>query len=548
MDWKEMITEGESLTVEFKSDRGPLSDHELIDAVVCMANAEGGWLFLGVEDDGTVTGLHSSHQTRPELLVALVESRTVPSLTVGARFEQLSADVGQLPMAVLRIPASDQTVSSSDGRMSIRYLDTHGRPGCRPLYPNELSSWRADRGQFDRTAQGVAGATWDDLEPLEFARMRRLVEENRGDAVLLELSNEDVAGALGLARATDAGLVPTLAGLLLLGKEPALRHHVPAHEVAFQVLRGTDVAVNEFRRWPLLRIQEWLLQAIDVRNEEQELMLNGIRVGVPRFDRQAVREAVHNALIHRDYGMLGAVHVQLHDDYVLISNPGGLVTGVRVDNLLAVAPRPRNPSLSDAFKRVGLVERTGRGIDIIYRGQLRSGRPAPNYSRTTEVNVAVMLNAGPPDVGFVKLSVQVGRQLDRSLGADDLLTLWEVWRRGQVDANTLQPLLQRDLPHAMRVLETLEHDDVLQQIEDAGYRLAPALPAEPPAAPEPEEAIMAYVREHGRITRREAVEFCGLTEKQAEYRLSKLSEAGQLNLVGRGRGAYYLLPGEENSA
>ena len=50
------------------------------------------------------------------------------------------------------------------------------------------------------------------------------------------------------------------------------------------MLRGTYVAVNEFRRWPLLRIQEWVMEAIDVRNEEHELMVGAFRVGVPRYD------------------------------------------------------------------------------------------------------------------------------------------------------------------------------------------------------------------------------------------------------------------------
>ncbi|HIC89627.1 MAG TPA: hypothetical protein EYP04_09530 [Anaerolineae bacterium] len=90
-------------------------------------------------------------------------------------------------------------------------------------------------------------------------------------------------------------------------------------------------------------------------------MVGGVRIGVPRYDPGGVREAINNALIHRDYTRLGAVHVQLHDDCVLVSNPGGFVVGVTVENLLVVAPRPRNPLLADAFKRVGLVKKTGRG-------------------------------------------------------------------------------------------------------------------------------------------------------------------------------------------
>ena len=76
-----------------------------------------------------------------------------------------------------------------------------------------------------------------------------------------------------------------------------------------------------------------------------------------------------NALIHRDYSRLGAVHVQVREDQIEISNPGGFPDGVRLDNLLVTAPRPRNPMLADAMKRAGIVERTARGIDAIFSEQ-----------------------------------------------------------------------------------------------------------------------------------------------------------------------------------
>ena len=100
---------------------------------------------------------------------------------------------------------------------------------------------------------------------------------------------------------------------------------------------------------------------------------------------------VANALIHRDYTRLGAVHVQWHDDSIQISNPGGFPEGVRLDNLLVTPPRPRNPLLADVFKRAGIVERTARGIDTIFYEQLRSGRPAPSYERSTETSVVLVL-------------------------------------------------------------------------------------------------------------------------------------------------------------
>jgi len=89
----------ESLTVEFKSDRKRLSDNELVEAIVCLANAEGGELWLGVEDDGTPTGLHAGHAML-EGLPGLVAANTSPSVNVSAQARKLLARHGPLRMGM----------------------------------------------------------------------------------------------------------------------------------------------------------------------------------------------------------------------------------------------------------------------------------------------------------------------------------------------------------------------------------------------------------------------------------------------------------------
>ncbi len=543
LELRTLIAGGETSLVEFKSDRGPLSDADLIDTVVCLANGRGGTILLGVEDDAQITGVHSRHRTHPAALAALVANRTVPPLTAEVEFLTLSEGL----VAVITVPPMRHPVSTSDGRLLIRAMDLHNKPSCRPLYAHELTNWLAERGQADPTALVVTGATWDDFDPIEFVRLRRMVTENPGDRTLLDLSDREIAGALGLVRSEGEHLLPTVAGLLLVAKEPALRQHIPAHEVAFQVLRGLDVAVNEFRRWPLLRVQEWLMESIGVRNEEQELMVGGVRIGVGRYDRGGVREAVNNALIHRDYTRLGAVHIQLRDDHLRVSNPGGFVEGVRPDNLLVVEPRPRNPRLADAFKRIGLVERTGRGVETIYRGQIRNGRPAPDYTLSALGGVSVTLSTGPADLGFVLLTVQAGRRLGREPEVDELLALWQARREGATTAQALAPTLQRGITHAAAVLATLTQAGALQAIGDL-YRLAPKLyqdaGVEPPPT-SPEEMISAYVQAYKRITRSEASSLLALSSEQVHYLLQKMAKQGKLVVIGVRRGAYYRLPGAE---
>jgi len=100
-----------------------------------------------------------------------------------------------------------------------------------------------------------------------------------------------------------------------------------------------------------------------------------IRLSIPEFDKRAFRESLVNAFCHRDYSILSRIRFLVDDDGLTINSPGGFIEGVTIENLLTVEPHGRNPSLADALKRIGLAERTGRGIDRIFEGSLIYGRP-----------------------------------------------------------------------------------------------------------------------------------------------------------------------------
>lgn len=108
------------------------------------------------------------------------------------------------------------------------------------------------------------------------------------------------------------------AGLLLFVREASLRAHLPTHEVAWQALRGQAVSATDFFRWPLLRLFEEILGRFRARNQASELLERGVRLELPDVPEEAFREAFANALIHRDYTRLGAVHVQWRDEGVPI--------------------------------------------------------------------------------------------------------------------------------------------------------------------------------------------------------------------------------------
>ena len=552
----ELIAQGESLTVEFKGEaQGQISDDELVETVVCLANRPGremGYLLVGVEDDGRVTGARARHGNTIDSLrlQALIANRTRPSLT--CRVEVV--EVEGKPVIVVEVPPARTPVGTTTGVYKRRAMGGRGQPECRPYHFHEMQAHLAERGVLDYSTLVVPEACWEDLDPLEFGRLRRFIRESKGpgDRSLLELSDKELAKALGAVEANHEVIAIRVLGLLLFGREEALRRFLPTHEVAFQVLSGSEVVVNDFFRWPLLRVMEELLERFRARYREEELMVGLVRVGVPEYSERAFREAVANALVHRDYTQLGAVHIQWYEDHLVISNPGGFPEGVRLDNLLVVPPHPRNPLLADAFKRAGIVERTGRGVDIIFTEQLRNGRPAPSYERTTSTQVVLVLPGGKANLNFVRLVVEENRS-GRLLGLDELLIMNHLWHERRLTSTQAARFIQKSEREARAVLERLveaglveargERKGRVYHLSAATYhRLGESAAYVRQRGFEPlqmEQMVLQYARAHGRITRREAAELCRLSPDQAYRLLQRLTREGKLIRHGTKKGAWY---------
>jgi ATP-dependent DNA helicase RecG len=303
MTLADLIAGGESLTVEFKKDA---NDHDLVEAVVCLANAQGGTLLVGVDDDGRVVGARPRHgaTTDPRRIEALVSNSTRPSIGVRAELETL----GGKAVLVLHVPRATIPTATSTGRYLRRALGGDGKPACVPLFVFETAGSGLAQ---DPSAAVVPNATFNDLDPLEIERFRRLVRESggRGDAALLSLADDELCRALGGFEPNGRAPAIQRVALLLFGREDSLGRLLPTHEVAWQVIEGDKVRENEIHRLPLLRSFETLTEKFRARNRSTEIV-DLFRTEIPDFSEEAFREAVANAMTHRDYTALGAIHVQ----------------------------------------------------------------------------------------------------------------------------------------------------------------------------------------------------------------------------------------------
>ncbi len=413
-----MLPKKETLTIEFKSDVKKLSDADIFEVVVAFANTEGGDLYLGIEDSGEITGAHKLHRD-PTTVSALIANHTIPPVAVRA---EMIEDVA--PVVRISVPKSYVgIVATASGKVLRRRIKADGTPESVPMYPTEFATRLSDLRQLDYSAMPLFEATLTDFDPAEVGRLRKLTSGYSGDSTLVDLSDEELFKALGFVREQNGQLYPTVTGLLMVGRREALRRYVPTAEAVFQVLEGTEVKKNEDLTMPLLATIEKLNEYLDAWNPEQEIEWGLFRMSVPDFNKRAIREAVVNAFSHRDYTKMGRVRVAVSDDGLTIANPGGFIEGVSIDNLLWAEPHGRNPQLADALKRIGLAERTGRGIDRIYEGSLLYGRALPDYSRSTNVTVSLFILRSKVDAQLAELISNEQNRLGRSLNIHTLLVL-----------------------------------------------------------------------------------------------------------------------------
>lgn len=547
-----LIAARETLTVEFKrARRNDLSDDDIVEAVVCLANAEGGVLFLGVTDDGAIEGAHPRHGsiTEPHLLRAMITNRTEPPLDVDVELLLIADAV----VAVMTIPSARFPVGTSGGKYLRRTLQPNGEPQCKPFMLHAMIAQGLAAQGSDYAAVAARGARIDDLDSLEFERFRRLCAAGKGDRSLATASPSEILRALRLLRPEDPTQV-TLGAVLLFGTEPLMERCVPTHEVLFQDLRHGEVLFSVTLRGPLIATAERLSEMLQARNTEQELLLGIHRVGVPRIPDEVIRESIANALTHRDYAARGPVTIQLDEEQLRVTSPGGFPHGVTLGNLLETSV-PRSPILVDAFKRAGIVDRAGRGIREMYAFLLRAGRGEPDYSQTTADHVVVRIPTADSDLELVRFLVEFEDQNGRQFSLPELRILHDLKDAGPQSPSELAESLG-STPSLLRSSLTRLTGVGVIEVSGVGrsrqygltanfYRIAESDAYTRLKSMDPlqqEQLVLRYVGDFGSISRSQAATLCRLSSTQASHLLQRMRDRGLLVLIGEKRGARYHLP------
>ncbi len=404
---------------EFKAAKAQIDSHELTDYCVALANEGGGHLVLGVTDKmpRQVIGSQAC-QNLGQTKKALLDR-------IHLRVEVTELDYDGARVLVFGVPARPVgTPLHYNGR----YLMRSGE-SLTAMTPEQLQSIFAER-QPDFSALVLGGANIDDLDPTGIERFRTLWQRKSGNGELLRLPIPQLLQDGELLR-PDGSV--TVAALVLLGKPMALSRHLAQAELIFEY-RSSEGSIpyqqrQEYRRGYLLYDDD-LWSLINLRNEVQAVRDGMFIAQVPAFHEEVVREALLNAICHRDYHLGESVLVRQYPTRLEIESPGGLPDGITPETILQRQFR-RNRLLAEALQKCGLIERSSQGVDKMFRLMLRQGKLRPDYGGSDNSRVLVRLDGKIQDPEFLNFVERLRREKGLILDLADLLLLDDI-RQGKI--------------------------------------------------------------------------------------------------------------------
>ena len=383
-----------------------------------------------------------------------------------------------------------------------------------------------------------------DIEAIKSMRLMYGVK-NKGNISVNQLSDEQFLSDLGLLQ---AGRISNSA-LLLLGKEDYIREHIPNAEIIFEYRNApTDIKYVDrlnLRKALVLSLEE-LWNKINVRNYTLQLNEGLIRRDILAFNESVIREAILNTVVHRDYELPVSAFILQDPSRIVFKNPGGLLSGVTPENIYKKSAW-RNRRLAEAFEKVGLVERSGQGADLIFENTIKEGKGVPDYSSTSQLEVILQLSAVIRDAEFVAYLEEIIAQKQVHLSIDDLILLENIKDQNvkNITKGQVKKFLDIGIVSSVGVGKGTRYLLSKRYYKDHGLlgRYTKILGL---GRDKIKELMLKHLKENGKGTSREfAQAFPELTPKDIDNIIQELRRDGRIKFIGQNaRKGHWVLLGD----
>ena len=545
----------ESQFLDFKPWQGPKEDLKLAcEYAVCFANASGGVVVFGVADKARGRGhaIEGAKGYDLDIFRRGIFDGTRPGIE--AEVEEISVPEGTGKLLVVRVPSG---VRKPYGTSAGLFKQRVGK-NCMPLDPVVFQRAQVSTAAVDWSGAPAMSIGLNDLDPLQIERARQILRSKNPSSGLIDLP--ELAFLQGL-EAVRGGQV-THAGLVLFARREVLAQHCPQAQFHY-VLHDSEISVtrNDIDRLPLLEVVERMEQVfLGPLNPEKEIELGLFKLRIPQFPIEGVREAVLNALTHRDYQNPGEILVRHSVQELVVTSPGGFVDGITPENILRHEAVPRNRTLANALVKLRLVESSGIGRKRIFRSALIYGKRRPVYT-TDGLSVTLRIFNQGAHEALAQLVARLDAQ-GAEVGLDQLLVLDAMIGQDFIDVGQAADVLQLSKEDARRVLEAMAVPP-LSLIERKGHTASATFHLAKGVAKELKgkaaytktrglnpvryaEMVREYLKDHQKIRNAELRELLGLGDSpsaqvEASRYLKKWSQPDgflEKNSVGN---VYYIL-------
>ncbi len=515
---------GENDRVEFKTGTG---NQPLQDAIVAFSNAEGGVIFVGINDEGRVVGRELSQGTLDTITQAFRDTRDP------GRYEIREIRIDDTPVVAIVIAKRiDGFAQTSNGRVLAR----RGTQKA-PLFGDELRRLLIERSlvRFEQHDSGVELAT---VSRSRLKRVGAIFDWSSGDG-----STRDRLRERGLLLPQSASL--TVAGAAYLLADPA----DVLGKAFIEILRFPAADADYDRR---IEVRGPLDQQVARATEQvadelgYELVVLGLqRHEIPRLPVVVLREAIANAVAHRAYEAAGtAIRIEIRPDEVKIISPGGLPEPVTEQNIRD-AQAARNVSMIGVLRRAGLAEDAGRGVDVMVdamRSELLDPPRFRDLGHAVEVSLPVRSAVTVAERAWVR-EIEARGQIQPT----DRLILVHAARGERLSNSRVRELLSIDSADARQALGRLRDAKLLVQHGTRGgatYILADSIgaPAGLHLSPAEIEDLLVEMAAEEPLTNLSVRQRTGLDRAQALRVLDRLVVSGRLRRIGTRRGTRYIVP------
>lgn len=401
---------------EFKEAKNRYDFEEAVKYCCALSNCGGGKLILGISDKRPRKVVGSNAFEQPE--------RTCKGL-----------------IDKLHIRVDFQLYEHKGKRILV--FDVTSRPVGLPIQADGIAWWRSGDSlvpmpedvrrkiymelEHDFSSDICPEVSIADLDSSAIKKFRQKWRDHSRNKRITSLSDEQLLRDCGAV--TDKGV--TYAALILFGKRATLKKWLPHAEVVFEYRSkesaGPAAQRKEFQDG-FFTFDDRIWELVNLRNDEQHYSDKLYRHPVLTFNKDVVREAILNAVSHRDYQMGGSIFVRQYQNRLIVESPGGFPHGITVENILN-RQNARNRLIADIFRLCGLVERSGQGMNLIYEAAVKEAKPLPDFNGSDAFFVMLTIKGKVINSDMLTFIKKIDDERLNAMTTNDYLLLGSLFNR-----------------------------------------------------------------------------------------------------------------------